>query len=303
MMITSRPFENDYNNIMDFLREIYFETRTQKCWLPQRWEYAEHFVNHLYIERGWDDWEKYIHIWEENDKIVAVCHKESETDVFLQIRPKYEYLAQEMLDFAENMIAIKGENGKKHLTVWSTESNKYLNDALTERGYSRGDDGSYFNVQKLNSEYIPNLSSGYRFVNANEIINPKERNQTVHRGFHPDDKPLDVVTNSFLMMERAPLFKAELELMTQYKDGTLTSFCCIWYDEKTQTGMFEPVCTHINHRRKGLGREMIIEGLRLLKEIGATHAYVASYGDERKAFYNSAGFVTFDKDRYWTKEI
>ena len=45
-----------------------------------------------------DYWKKYIRIWEENYKIVAIAHKETKYEVFLQIRPDYEFLADEMLD-------------------------------------------------------------------------------------------------------------------------------------------------------------------------------------------------------------
>ena len=99
------------------------------------------------------------------------------------------------------------------------------------------------------------------------------------------------------------MFRPELEIMTINRNGVLTSFCVVWYDEKTGTGVFEPVGTHPDYQRLGLGKAMLIEGLRRLKDIGASCAYVESFGDDRKAFYNSAGFETFDKDWYWTKEL
>lgn len=302
-MITFRSYNNDYNKIMDFLREIFLETKTQHCWLPQRWEYAEHFVNHLYIERGADDWKKYIKIWEQNGKVVGVCHKEDGNNAFMQIRPGYDYLTDEMLDFAEEAIASVNQEGKKSLVVWSPQSNLYRNDRLTARGYTRCEDGNYYNIQYLDMEYIPQLPNRYIFTCATEVKDALSRHIAAYNAFHPGAGSPKVVPDSFLKMEKAPLFRPEFEIMTQYQDGALTSFCVVWYDEQTKTGMFEPVATHPNHRKLGLGKAMLIEGLRRLKAIGANRAYVESYGDNRKAFYNSAGFETYNKDWYWTKEF
>ena len=67
--------------------------------------------------------------------------------------------------------------------------------------------------------------------------------------------------------------------------------------------MFEPVCTRKAYRKKGLGKAMIIEGLRRLKAMGAKKAYVESYGEDRKSFYNKAGFITYDGDYAYRKKL
>jgi|LGOV01.1.fsa_nt_gb GNAT superfamily N-acetyltransferase len=179
----------------------------------------------------------------------------------------------------------------------------FSNDRLTARGYTRGEDGNYYNIQYLDMEYIPQLPNRYVFTCATEVKDALSRHIAVYNAFHPGAGSPKVVPDSFLKMEKAPLFRPEFEIMTQCQDGTLTSFCVVWYDEKTKTGMFEPVATHPNHRKLGLGKAMLIEGLRRLKAIGANRACVESCGDNRKAFYNSAGFETYDKDCYWTKEF
>ena len=300
-MIEHRLYSDDYQLVMRFLREIYRETKTQHCWLPQRWEYAEHLVNPMYLQRGDADWQKSIRIWEDNGLLVGICHKEVGNNAFLQIRPGCECLTDEMLDHAEGAIASSNDEGAKTLTVWSAESSRHLNERLTARGYTRGDDGNYYNAQYLDKEYLPQLPEGYTFTSAVEVTDALRRQNAVHKAFHPDEDELTEVPVCFLKMEQAPLFRPELEIMTQYKDGTLTSFCVVWYDEQTGTGMFEPVGTHPHHRKRGIGRAMLLEGLRRLQALGAERAFVESYGDNRKVFYNSADFETFDKDWYWRR--
>ena len=302
-MVTFRQYANDYRAIMDFLREIYLQTRAQHCWLPQRWEFAEHAVNPMYMARGEDTWHRYIRIWEAHGRIVGISHKEEGPNAFLQIRPGYDALTDEMLDFAEAEIAIPTADGGKRLNVWSLESDTYRNERLTSRGYTRGDDGDYCNAQALSGEFVPQLPDGYALVSAVEETDALRRANAGHIGFNPEEEALTEVPEHFTRMEQAPLFRPDLELMTRYQDGTLTSSCVVWYDEMTKTGMFEPVSTHPNHRRRGLGKAMLLEGLRRLQALGAERAFVGSYGDQRKAFYESAGFETFDKDWYWAKEL
>jgi mycothiol synthase len=301
-MVAFRRYANDYCAIMGFLREIYLQTRTQHCWLPQRWEYAEHAVNCMNMARGEENWQRSIGIWEERGRIVGISHREEGDNAFLQVRPGYDSLTGEMLDFAEAVVAVETADGKRRLNVWSRASDTYRNERLVSRGYRRGDDGNHHNAQPLRQAFIPRLPDGYTFTSAVEETDALRRVNAGHAGFHPEEEALKEVPEHFTRMEQAPLFRPELELMTQYQDGTLTSFCVVWYDEMTKTGMFEPVATHGSHRRRGLGKAMLLEGLRRLQGMGAECAFVESYGDQRKAFYHAAGFEAFDKDWYWTKE-
>jgi hypothetical protein len=51
-----------------------------------------------------------------------------------------------------------------------------------------------------------------------------------------------------------------------------------------------------------LGKAVIVEGLRRLKRMGATMAYVGSYSRPAHALYASVGFTEYDLSRPWKKE-
>ncbi len=302
-MIKDRKYQvSDYERIMDFLREMYLQTGKQHCWLPQRWEYAEYNCNSLYVNRGWEDWKNYIRIWEDNGKIVAIAHKESGYEVFMQIRPTYEFLADEMLDYLETTVPLERHGDECELWLYINDSKRWIEKKLINRGYFKNDECCYYNYQKLTGNFKPELPEGYRFVDGTEITDKKSRYLCCHLGFHPSDEP-NILPSTDFNMEYAPMFNPKFEIMTQDKDGNLCSFCVVWYDDKLKIGMFEPVCTRINYRMKGLGKQMLIEGLRRLKDIGAEKAYVESFGDSRRAFYNSAGFITYDSDYPWRKKF
>lgn len=301
-MIKYRNYtDSDYEKIMDFLREIYTITGRQHCWLPQRWQYAEYNCNPLYMQRGWDNWKKYIRIWEENNKIVAIAHKETKYEVFLQIRPCYEFLASEMINFIENTVPLEKHDRKCELSVFVNDTKGFMDHILTQRGYIKDNKCRYYNVHTLNKVYTPKLSDGFRFVDGTQIKDQRARLLCCHLGFHSDDEPDKLPVKDFFL-ENAPTFRGELQLMTQNESGILCSYCTIWYDEKLKIGLFEPVCTRKNYRMHGIGKAMIIEGFRRLKEIGAEKAYVGC-SEELRKFYNSAGFITYDSDYPWKKSF
>ncbi len=65
----------------------------------------------------------------------------------------------------------------------------------------------------------------------------------------------------------------------------------ITFDERNRAGIVEPVCTHPDHRRKGLAIELIREGLRRLEERGAETVWVdTGLHMDANALYERAGF-------------
>lgn len=303
-MIESRSYVNsDYNMIMDFLREMYIQNDKEHCWLPQRWEYAEYNCNPIYVQRGWDDWKKYTRIWEENGKIAAIAHKETKYEVFLQIRPGYEFLSDKMLEYIESIVPLeKHGDGQVELNLFVNNSKRWIEDTLILRGYIKNNECSYYTMQYLNKTYVLVLPEGFKFVDGNDVKDKNTRFLCCHLGFHSDDEPDKLPAGDFYM-ENGPSFTHHLQLMTQDDKGNLCSYCTIWYDEKLRIGMFEPVCTRKNYRMLGLGKAMLIEGLRRLKEVGAEKASVHCWGEDILKFYSSAGFAAYDHDYPWKKKF
>ena len=302
-MINSRMYqEQDYNRVMEFLKEMYRFNKNQHCWLPQRWEYAHHLVNPLYIERGHPDCQQFIKIWEDDGKIVGLVHPEDTYNTFLQIRPGYRHLESEMISWAEDSISKTMEDTQdKKLVIWVNDSDSYRKHLLKNRGYKKGRECSYLNVQDLDNEFSPELPEGYSISSMVEDIELLHRYNVINKAFHPEDDYQDQVPESFLQMIEAPMYRRELDLVIQHRDGSLAASCTIWYDQQNKMAMFEPVGTHPEHRKKGLGKALLLSGLKRLKEMGAELAYVESYGESKYSFYSSVGFKAYDKAYPWEK--
>jgi ribosomal protein S18 acetylase RimI-like enzyme len=104
-------------------------------------------------------------------------------------------------------------------------------------------------------------------------------------------------------VQRAPLYRRDLDLVAVAPGGEFASFCTVWFDNVNRMGVFEPVGTAPAHQRRGLGKAVMSEGLRRLKHLGATLATVGSYSNEAGALYSSLGFTEYDLLERWRIEF
>jgi predicted N-acetyltransferase YhbS len=124
------------------------------------------------------------------------------------------------------------------------------------------------------------------------------------RVFHPDD-PDDQSEGWewYSNIQRAPLYRRDLDVVAVAPGGEFASFCTVWFDDVTRTGAFEPVGTAPAHQQRGVGKAVMCEGLRRLKRMGATMAYVGSFSAHAHALYASVGFTDYDLCEPWVKEM
>ncbi len=85
-------------------------------------------------------------------------------------------------------------------------------------------------------------------------------------------------------------------------NGAFAAYVGIPYDRANQMGIFEPVCTHPEHHRRGLARALMREGLLRLRALGAQYAMVDT-GDMAPAnqLYDAMGFSEMYRGTYWKK--
>ena len=108
--------------------------------------------------------------------------------------------------------------------------------------------------------------------------------------------PSRVTEESYADVQAAWPYRADLDCVVEAPDGRLAAYCLAWLDPDNRVGEFEPVGTHPDFRRLGLGSAVCRFALRRLEEEGAAAAMVyAIAGDPTnpgpKALYESVGFV------------
>jgi len=91
---------------------------------------------------------------------------------------------------------------------------------------------------------------------------------------------------------QSPVYVPEHEVFVLSPDGGVAAYCIVWTDELTRVGHFEPVGTHPDFQRRGLGKSLLYETMRRLKSEGMTDADVVTNHDNEAAIrlYGSVGF-------------
>jgi len=312
MALVSRRYggETDYWCIRDFLRQVFLlNGRRELCWQVYRWDYWRwHGVESL----GHGNLQENVFLWEdESGEIGAVLNSEAPGSAFLQVRPsaRSPELEEEMLEIAEQHLSIPLAEGGRRLEVWVLAQDASRQQVLTSRGYHKGQWPEYQrrrSLQRSLADQVEGLSlaEGYIVRAMGDTGENSARNWLSWRAFHPDEPDEEFDPGDFrINLKRAPLYRRDLDLIAVAPDGEFASFCTIWFDDVTRTGAFEPVGTAPEHQRKGLGKAVMAEGLRRLREIGATLAYVGSYGAAAHALYESVGFTQYDVNERWIKVL
>ena len=92
---------------------------------------------------------------------------------------------------------------------------------------------------------------------------------------------------------QSPGYSADHEFVVETADGRLAAFTVTWHDETNRTGLFEPVGTHPDHRRRGLGRALLYTVMHRMASHGLVHALVQNEGSNpaSERLYQACGFV------------
>ena len=297
--------EADYWCIREFLREVsILNDRHDFSWSLLRWDYWRWHINENIFHFKLED---VVTLWEANGRIVAVVNPDTTGEAFFQIHPAYHSreLLTEMLDIAEQKLPNTREDGKKELIAWVNAGDAVHKDILTGRGYTR----SRFKAEHMRrrpfSKPIPNSvhQSGYTVRALGDESELPARSWLSWKAFHPDEPDEKYQGwEWYRNVQRVPIYRRDLDIVAVSPDDELAAFCTVWFDDRTRTAVFEPVGTHPNHQKRGLGKAVMIEGFRRAEKLGATLATVSSYSDAAHALYESMGFTEFDLLEPWIKE-
>ena len=177
-----------------------------------------------------------------------------------------------------------------------------LRDALLRHNYQPGDIGMVYMYRELN-ETLPDpaLPPGWQ---VRHVAGEREFEKRV--AIHCDVwHPSRVTLEAYRRLRTIPGYTPELDIVAVAPDGTIATYCTCWLDPLTQWGDFEPVGTRAAFRGQGIGKAVMLAGLRRLQALDATSAVVYTHNDNAPArrLYESVGFQIFAKDREYIKQL
>lgn len=314
MKLTMRTYQSqeDYWRIREFLRSAMSASNNRELnWNVARWDYWIWFANPD-IEKI--PLEENVFIWETDDmQIAAVLNPEGHGQAFPQIHPNFRTaeLEGEMAAMAEGNLTVTRDDGVQKICVWLDSKDGMFQEVLSRRGYRRVEEEGEQEYQHRRSldEPLPDAPqvAGYVIRPQGDGLELLERCYASGLGFHRDD--INIARNNrdhpewYHHIQSAPLYRRDLDLIAIAADGSIASFCTIWFDDVTRTAYFEPVATVPAHQKRGLGRAVMLEGLRRLKRMGCKIAFVGGYSQAANALYFSVMGPEHDISEPWEKVI
>jgi predicted N-acetyltransferase YhbS len=114
------------------------------------------------------------------------------------------------------------------------------------------------------------------------------------------DRDFHTAEEVMVFFSHAPCFRRGLDVVAEAPEGSFAAYVGVAYVEENQYGVFEPVCTHPDHVRKGLARSLMLRGLNRLRAHDATSVFVGA-GDQEAAnrLYDSIGFTEAYRKYMW----
>jgi len=124
-------------------------------------------------------------------------------------------------------------------------------------------------------------------------------NRLIYRGFNHPGEPPESGPEEHRLMQSAPNFNKNLNIIVRTTNGDYCSYAGIWYEPEIRIAYVEPVCTDPDYRRLGLATAAVLESIRRCGDFGATVAFVGS----EKPFYLAMGFKKIYNIDRWELEL
>ena len=249
-------------------------------------------------------WQSNIRLWMEKDDLAgwALLSKDEQAfDVFVSPHLRGSSCEYEMLSWAvENMSELEScEN------IWIVEDDDVRIHWLEANGFRLAQEQSIYFKRSLSGPLDgPPLPQGFSIRSSLGEQDARLRAVCSHAAFG-SKKPFEEYWPRTLRLMQSPIYVPEHELFVIAPNGEVASYCIIWTDELTKVGHFEPVGTHPNYQRKGLGKSLLFEALRRLKSEGMNEADICTGHNNLPAIglYELIGFqkvkrlLTYEKQR------
>lgn len=292
MAITRRNYKvlQDFEAVAQFFIRNFKPNNADGNFYEAGWEYM-----HAHPTTPWDKLCR-IGIWEEDGTIVGVGHVELDLGtVYLEVANGYEFLRPEMLTYCEEYFRHTNEKGEEFLCVGIPSFDTTFIEYMKNNGYTKAWEQEMMFMQ-LDREFPVELPEGYTISTLAEENDFYKIERVLYRGFEHGEEPPTDYLDERLVMQSAPHFSPELNIVIKAPNGDYAVYCGLWFDEVNKAAYLEPLCTDPVYRNLGLAKAALSEGMNRCRALGAT-----SCTGGNKPFYHAIGFKEYYKREYWAK--
>jgi mycothiol synthase len=213
-------------------------------------------------------------------------------EVFMQPELVGTLLAAEMYAYAEGQAYATAGTGRPMHKLWVAEGDRFQSEFLKIRGYAPASWDTAFECNLAQPIPDPVLPEGYSLRPCLGLPEVEQRAHAQYGAFE-SEAPMEKYLERFTRFVQTEAYAGALDIVAVAPDGHIGAFCIAWSDAVTRCGHFEPVGTHPDFQRKGLGKALLFGALQRLKELGMTHASVCTAENHTPAvaLYQSVGFT------------
>jgi mycothiol synthase len=293
LTLRSCTTENDFWRIRNFLREVFLlNDRLEHSWHVARLDHWRwHFILTCHETAPFD---QVTVAWETDDgQIAAVLHPICHDEIRLHVHPHFRTpeLEEEAFSYAEEHYSDSTENGSRilYMPVFSDDAPRQ--EVLTRRGFTRRPGWGHHYRRDLDSP-LPEgpIPPGYEIRSMGGLDEHPARSWCSWRAFHAEelDEKYDGDHTWYQNMQSAPLYRRDLDIVAATPAGEIAAFCTISYDDTTRSAVTVLVGTAAEHWRRGLGKTVMVEGMRRLKHLGCTRVFSTAHNEKAAdALYHS----------------
>jgi GNAT superfamily N-acetyltransferase len=265
----------------------------------------------FYPPLAYDFWGS-IYLWDDPDRpgqilAWALLSPVGETfDVVLQPELRGTPLAWEMYRWAIRQLKVYAKQaGREHIGVcWISEEDTLMRTWLVDQGFALASRDAHLVYDLAVPRPSVQLPEGYVVRSSRGLDEVAQRAWAQYNAFD-NSAAFEVYLQRFTRFMHTPAYDPAWDMVVAAPDGQIGAFCIVWPDPLSGVGLFEPVGTHPDFQRKGLGKAVMLEALDRLQMLGLRQAIVTTGADHLPAIrlYEAVGFHHGSQLLFYKKKI
>jgi len=294
-------WSEDFELVHSFLLKLYNLTNKLHNWVPTRFENRRVGACGTPYE---DEEDNEVKIWMDGKKTIAVTILQ-DSEFYLNIHPDYKFAELEIIQWAEDeRRKLKDQTIEDDtLKISTLESDDIRIKLLEKLGYINTGFVCYSRIRPLNLE-IPDykLPEGYKIKQLDMEIDFLKYRELIGSVFKHCKKMTEESARTFT---KATFYNPDLDLVVVAPDDTFAAFCTIRLESERTIAEFEPVGTHPDHRKCGLAKAVMLEGLKRLENYQPTVICIpdAAATTGANKLYDSIGFTEKEEVQIWQTRL
>ncbi len=215
-------------------------------------------------------------------------------------------LAWEMFAWAMKQVKVSAKRvGREQIGVfWIDERDELLRSWLVAQGFALASRDVHLTCYLAVPRPDASLAHGYEVRSSHGLAEVSQRAKAQYGAFS-GSVDFERYALRFARFMASPVYDPELDVVAAAPDGQIGAFCVTWPDPLTGVGLFEPVGTHPDFQRKGLGKAVMLDALERLQRLGMRQAIVTTGEDNQPAIklYELVGFHLTTRLLYYKLKI